>query len=398
MASDGILLGMGNPLLDISAVVDDEFLHKHSTFDALIIVLLLPSEMASDFILLGMGNPLLDISAVVDDEFLHKYDLKLNNAILAEEKHLPMYEELASKYNVEYIAGGATQNTIRVAQWMLQIPGVTSYMGCIGKDKFGEEMKKNAKAAGVNAHYYEDEVAPTGTCAVTVVGGERSLTANLSAANCYKAEHLKRPENWELEEKPSPSPPYALPSPLLSSIPPSSNCHLLMGVYKRKIMERKKHARSRKRLGRPLPGNEFVILVFGMNLSAPFICEFFRDAQEKVMPYVDYIFGNETEAKTFSKVHGWEASGARKRITVITQGSDPVVVAEDGKVKLFPVILLPKERLVDTNGAGDAFVGGFLSQLVQEKSTDECVRAGCYAANIIIQRSGCTYPEKPDFK
>lgn len=35
-------------------------------------------------------------------------------------------------------------------QWMLQIPGATSYMGCIGKDKFGEEMKKNSTAAGVN--------------------------------------------------------------------------------------------------------------------------------------------------------------------------------------------------------------------------------------------------------
>ena len=47
--------------------------------------------------------------------------------------------------------------------------------------------------------------------------------------------------------------------------------------------------------------------------------------------------------------------------------------------------------------AGDAFVGGFLSQLVQEKSIDECARAACYAANVVIQRSGCTYPEKPDF-
>lgn len=33
---------------------------------------------------------------------------------------------------------------------MLQIPGATSYMGCIRKDKFGEEMKKNAQAAGIN--------------------------------------------------------------------------------------------------------------------------------------------------------------------------------------------------------------------------------------------------------
>ncbi|PWA42411.1 pyruvate kinase [Artemisia annua] len=47
-------------------------------------------------------------------------------------------------------------------------------------------------------HYYEDETAPTGTCAVCVVGGERSLIASFSAANCYKSEHLKRPENWAL--------------------------------------------------------------------------------------------------------------------------------------------------------------------------------------------------------
>ncbi|XLR02919.1 hypothetical protein S83_069117 [Arachis hypogaea] len=52
-----------------------------------------------------------------------------------------------------------------------------------------------------------------------------------------------------------------------------------------------------------------------------------------------------------------------------------------------------------TEGAGDAFVGGFFSQLVQEQPIiSEWVRAGCYAANVIIQRSGCTYPEKPDFQ
>lgn len=56
------------------------------------------------------------------------------------------------------------------------------------------------------------------------------------------------------------------------------------------------------------------------------------------------------------KISQWpKASGAHKRITVITQGADPVVVAEDGKVTLFPVILLPKEKLVDTNGAGNCY-------------------------------------------
>ncbi|XP_047311858.1 adenosine kinase 2 [Impatiens glandulifera] len=340
--------------------------------------------MASNGILLGMGNPLLDISAVVETEFMDKYDIKLNNAILAEEKHLPMYDEIASKYNVEYIGGGATQNAIKVAQWMLQIPDATSFMGCIGKDKFGEEMKKDVKLSGVNAHYYEVDTTPTGTCAVCVVGGERSLVANLSAANCYKTEHLKRPENWELVEKAK----YIYIAGFFLTVSPES------------IQLVAEHAAATNK-------------VFMMNLSAPFICEFFKDAQEKALPYMDYVFGNETEARAFSKVHGWEtenveeialkisqlpkASGTHKRITVITQGADSVVVAEDGKVKLFPVTLLPKEKLVDTNGAGDAFVGGFLSQMVQEKPIEECVRAACYAANVIIQRSGCTYPEKPDY-
>lgn len=29
------------------------------------------------------------------------------------------------------------------------------------------------------------------------------------------------------------------------------------------------------------------------------------------------------------------------------------------------------------------------------KDVAECVRAGSYAAGVIVQRSGCTFPEKP---
>jgi len=56
-----------------------------------------------------MCNPLLDISAEVDMKILDKYGVQLNNAILAEDKHLPLYDELVKEYPVQYIAGGATQ-------------------------------------------------------------------------------------------------------------------------------------------------------------------------------------------------------------------------------------------------------------------------------------------------
>lgn len=50
--------------------------------------------------LVGMGNPLLDISAEVPDSVLTKYGLEPNNAILCEEKHMPLYKELVDSYEV----------------------------------------------------------------------------------------------------------------------------------------------------------------------------------------------------------------------------------------------------------------------------------------------------------
>ena len=96
---------------------------------------------------MGMGNPLLDISATVPTELLDKYGVQLDSAILAEEKHQPLYEELVQNYAVQYIAGGATQNSMRVAQWMLHgkdrhnnnnNKNRVAFIGCIGHDAYGK--------------------------------------------------------------------------------------------------------------------------------------------------------------------------------------------------------------------------------------------------------------------
>nr|XP_020651812.1 adenosine kinase-like [Pogona vitticeps] len=133
----------------------------------------------------------------------------------------------------------------------------------------------------------------------------------------------------------------------------------------------------------------------------------------KVFPYVDILFGNEMEAATFAREQGFETEDIkeiarkaqalpkvnlkRQRIVVFTQGKDDTVMATDTEVRSFPVLISDQSEIVDTNGAGDAFVGGFLSQLVYDRPLTECIRAGHYAASVIIKRSGCTFPEKPDF-
>jgi adenosine kinase len=42
-----------------------------------------------------MGNPLLDIQVTNGEQLLKKYNLNANDAILAEEKHLPMLDILS---------------------------------------------------------------------------------------------------------------------------------------------------------------------------------------------------------------------------------------------------------------------------------------------------------------
>merc|ERR1712190_23085 len=99
----------------------------------------------------------LDISDNVDKAMLEKYGLEAGGIILAEEKHQPLFAEMAARPGVQYIAGGATQNSIRVAQWMLQTPSATAYMGCVGKDEFADKMKASCENDGVKTAYMVDE-------------------------------------------------------------------------------------------------------------------------------------------------------------------------------------------------------------------------------------------------
>jgi adenosine kinase len=91
------------------------------------------------------------------------------------------------------------------------------------------------------------------------------------------------------------------------------------------------------------------------------------------------LFGNETEALSYAEVHGLKMrdigeialyiaalpkkNGSRSRMVVFTHGALPTVIAKDGELTKVPVIPIEADAIVDTNGAGDAFVGGFMAQV-----------------------------------
>ena len=142
--------------------------------------------------------------------------------------------------------------------------------------------------------------------------------------------------------------------------------------------------------------------VFVLNLSAPFIPQFFGVQLQQIIPYTDIIIGNEAEAEAWASATGFaerdlgaiakalatqpKANPARPRTVVITHGAESTtVVTGDEPEQVFPVHALTDAGIVDTNGAGDAFAGGFLGAYVAGKSLEECVEAGHKMGAMCVQ-------------
>lgn len=69
--------------------------------------------------IVGFCNPLLDMTVIGDQNLLDKYGLKNNDAVLAEEKHMPLYVEILNNDQIEFTAGGSAQNSLRIVQVLL---------------------------------------------------------------------------------------------------------------------------------------------------------------------------------------------------------------------------------------------------------------------------------------
>ncbi|KAK9319580.1 Ribokinase-like protein [Lipomyces orientalis] len=334
------------------------------------------------FSLLCLGNPLLDIQAVCPTEFLEKYGLNANDAILAEARHMPIYDEIL-KYDAKFLAGGAAQNTARGAQYVLP-PDSVVYCGCVGEDKFSGLLREANKKEGLYSAYLVEKDQPTGKCAVIVTGTDRSLVTDLSAANHYKIDHLKSPEIWKFVED--------------SQFYYVGGYHLTVCVPA--ILALGQHAAETNK-------------VFSMNLSAPFLAQFFKDQMDSVAPYWDILVGNESEAAAYAESHGLgitdvteiakaiatlpKANTKRPRYVVITQGSDStIVVSADTtgvtSTKVYPIRPIAASEIVDTNGAGDSFAGGFIGSVVAGKSIDEAVEVGHWLASWTVRLNGPAYP------
>ena len=249
----------------------------------------------------------------------------------------------------------------------------------MGQDEYAATLKAKAEEGGTVTEYFVSE-NPTGTCAVLITGNDRSLVANISAANDYKDTHLTE-----------------VGMPLLEKAKIVYISGFFLTVSPPSIQIVGKHCNENGK-------------TFMMNLAAPFICEFFKDPLGEALKHADVVFGNESEYAAYAKVLGYDTDdlteialrlsrseklGAGKRICICTQGAEPTIIATDGEARKYPILPMTPEEIVDTNGAGDAWVGGFIAARATGKNLEDSCKAAAYAAKVVIGRSGCTMPEAP---
>lgn len=206
------------------------------------------------------------------------------------------------------------------------------------------------------------------------------MLTHLAAANEYKIDHLQQPRIWSMVESTST---FYVGGYHLTVCPPAA-------------MALAQHAAETNK-------------VFMLSLSAGFIPQFFKEPLAEILPYCDYIFGNENEAATWAETQGQsgismqdcaklmaklpKVNTKRPRIVIVTQGTDPtiVAVAEEGKeveIKEYPVAAIDNSLINDTNGAGDAFAGGFCAGVVAGDSLETCISKGHWLARLGLQELG----------
>jgi len=297
---------------------------------------------------------------------LEKYKLKANDAILAEAIHHPIYEEVTNNYPVTYVAGGAGQNAARGAAYVLP-PGSVVYTGAVGDDDLAEQLRAANQKESVESAYYVVKGEKTGACAVVLTGHHRSLVTTLRAAEKFSKEHLSSPQI----------------APLIDN----AKYFYVGGFFLTHGVESALEvAKKATTAGK----------VFATNLSAPFIPQFFKEQLDSLLPFCDIVIGNESEFESYATAHGLadpkdlpaiarfiaslpKVNPARPRTVVLTHGPDSTIVVTGDDLdnhKVYPVNRIPDDKIVDTNGAGDMFAGGFIGALILGKTLDEAIHVG----------------------
>lgn len=239
-----------------------------------------------------------------------------------------------------------------------------TFVSKIGRDAFGEIAQKTWAAEGIDARIGISEVDPSGVAFIHVNDrtGENAIIVYAGAAGTIAPADVDRVAD------------------------------AIRGA--RVFVTQLEQPVAAAQRGLEIARGAGVTTVFN-----PAPAEKFPDA---IYPLCDYIVPNESEAAAIVGFDLTDLAAARRAGDMLLKkgaGTALITLGERGALlhnatQSVHVPAMAGGKVIDTAGAGDAFVGGFAAAIAEGMAPEAAVRFGCATAGISVTRRG-TAPAMP---
>ena len=276
----------------------------------------------------------------------------LNADLVVRAPRFPQPGETISGDDLQIIPGGKGANQAVAAA---RQGASVSMIGRVGNDSFGPELINNLKRNNVDSsHIQTDPDSATGTAIIVVdSNGQNSIVLSPGANGKVSPADVKT-----------------------ASFSDHKLLLLQLEIPIETVLSAAQHAKEKglRVLLNPAPA---------------------RALPEELISLPDFILPNETELSLLTNQPVIDITSAEKAAKILLElGAQNVIVTLGANGAL---IVSSKQvthvnaynvEVVDTTAAGDAFIGGFASALLQNESLEESVRYGCACGALATTKFG----------
>ncbi|MBI9066994.1 MAG: adenosine kinase [Salinivirgaceae bacterium] len=308
---------------------------------------------------LGMGNALVDIMTQInDDKLLTELGLPKGSMQLVDADFSKQAIDKTVHLNPVKTSGGSAANTIH---GLAKLGVETGFIGKVGKDELGTFFKRDLEKSNIQPFLLQSET-PTGKAlALVSPDSERTFATHLGAAVELTASEIAESIFKDYSY-------FHIEGYLVQN----------HDLIEQSILTAKKNG-----------------LKVSLDLASFNIVDENLDFLRRVVKdYVDILFANEEEAKSFTGKNPEEALNEIAEMceyAIVKVGKKGSYVKFNGETTRVGIIGVDA---IDTTGAGDLYAGGFLYGMVHKLSMKECANMGSLLSGKVIETLGAKISDR----